>query len=303
MKYNKELYPFTSRRVDINGESIHYVDEGTGPIILFSHAPLGSSFMYREFIKYLSKRHRCIALDYPGFGLSSNQEEKKYNIETQSEILFKFIKYKKISNIIALGHDTGGPTIFKVAVDHPDLFAALILTDTIIYPTAEYPKIHRMLGLLGNTTLQALNAATNFIARLTFRFGVRTRKLSDAEKQQYWDLFHSASRRKRITELLFSLKQQSYIMNQIKNGFKNQLAATPILLMYGEDDPVTKMGIPTRIHQSHGRSELYLIKGEGHFPHEGQPLEMCRIIEKWIMEQETFYSRHPIAGPNLMIPS
>ncbi len=32
-----ELFPFTSRFVDVDGHRLHYVDEGSGPTLLFLH--------------------------------------------------------------------------------------------------------------------------------------------------------------------------------------------------------------------------------------------------------------------------
>ena len=105
--YNKKLYPFKSKWINIDGNVIHYVDEGQGDIILFSHPPLGSSFMYRNFIRFLSKEYRCIAIDYPGFGLSVPHENYRISIQAQSDILLQFIQKTKLDNLLVLGHDTG----------------------------------------------------------------------------------------------------------------------------------------------------------------------------------------------------
>jgi haloalkane dehalogenase len=69
------LYPFESRYVEIEGSRVHFVDEGTGPTLLFLHAAPAWSFIYRNFIVELRGRFRCVALDYPGFGLSAAREK------------------------------------------------------------------------------------------------------------------------------------------------------------------------------------------------------------------------------------
>jgi haloalkane dehalogenase len=40
-----ELFPFESRFVDIDGHSVHYVDEGSGPTLLFLHGNPTWSFV------------------------------------------------------------------------------------------------------------------------------------------------------------------------------------------------------------------------------------------------------------------
>ena len=286
MNYNQELFPFERKWVEIDAHQIHYVDEGQGQVILFSHAPLGSAFMFRRFIKLLSRSYRCIALDYPGFGLSSDTPSEAYSIVTQSKVLAQFIQKLDLRHVIALGHDTGGASLFKVAADHPDWFKGLILTDTVIFPTSQYPKIHKMLNVVGSKFFQTLNAWTNLLVRLTFSKGVPTRKLLKEELAQYRALFDTGQKRRRITELLYSLRQEEACMRSIQAGFERQLNATPALLVYGADDPVAQMGIPARIHAMLQNVELFFIPKEGHFPHEGQPENMAEIIDQWMRKQD-----------------
>src|SRR5262249_7560238 len=63
-------FPFTSRWIDVDGHHVHYVDEGEGPTVLFLHGNPLWSFYFRKVIAGLRARFRCVALDYPGYGLS-----------------------------------------------------------------------------------------------------------------------------------------------------------------------------------------------------------------------------------------
>jgi len=65
------LFPFESRFLDVNGARVHYVDEGDGSPLLLLHGNPTFSFLYRDIITGLRERFRCIAVDHPGFGLSS----------------------------------------------------------------------------------------------------------------------------------------------------------------------------------------------------------------------------------------
>ena len=282
MKYSKVLFPFESRWVNIDGSRIHYIDEGTGPILLFSHAAIGSSFMYRIFIQELRPNFRCIALDFPGFGLSDDHISGDYNIESQSQVLKKFISFLGLTDIIGLGHDTGGPSLFKVAIDQPKLFSGLVLTDTFIFPTSSYPKIHFILGMLGSKLFNSFNARTNFLVKGTMSQGIRTRKVSQMEKRQYQELFTTRERRKRITEVLYSLRLHPKFMEELARGFEEKLQDKPSLLIYGEKDPLTQMGVPQRIHEMLNHSTLRWVSKEGHFPHEGKPELMAGWIHEWV---------------------
>ena len=280
--YNSKLYPFESQYLNIDGNHIHYIDEGQGDIILFSHPPVASSFMYRNFIQQLSRNYRCIALDYPGFGLSVSAKAYIPTIEAQCSILEKFIQALNINNIFLLGHDTGGPSAFGVALKHPALFSGIILTDTIIYPVSEYQKLTSMLNIVGGKFFSWFNATTNFLIYGTYKYGIRTRKLTEEERKEYKRMFNTKAKRRLITAMLYNLKESESYMAKIKKGFETILNDKPALLIYGAKDPVTEIGITDRIHQLLPDSELFLIKDEGHFPHEAQPVQMSKIIHNWI---------------------
>ncbi len=67
---DRALYPFDSRWFQSSVGQVHYLDEGSGPPILFLHGNPTWSFLYRGIVIRLRKHFRCIAVDYPGFGLS-----------------------------------------------------------------------------------------------------------------------------------------------------------------------------------------------------------------------------------------
>ena len=52
------LYPFTSRWFDSSAGRVHYVDEGTGPVIMFFHGNPTWSFLYRDIIAGLRDQFR-----------------------------------------------------------------------------------------------------------------------------------------------------------------------------------------------------------------------------------------------------
>ncbi|MCI4670497.1 MAG: alpha/beta fold hydrolase [Bacteroidia bacterium] len=280
--YNKDLFPFESKWISIQGNKLHYIDEGEGDVIIFSHPPVASSFMYRDFIKDLSRKYRCIALDYPSFGLSLSSSNYEPSIEGQASILEEFILNLGLREIYVLGHDTGGPSAFGVAMNHPHLFKGIILTDTIIYPVSEYKELDWMLGIVGGKVFSWFNASTNFLINGTYRYGVRTRKLSKGEREEYKLLFNTRKKRRLVTKMLYNLKESENYMQEVKNGFETTLNDKNALLIYGEKDPVQELGIADRIHKLLPNSELFLIKDEGHFPHEGQPKKMSKIIHNWI---------------------
>ena len=77
-KPDQRLFPFESKWFDSRAGRVHYVDEGAGDPILFLHGNPTWSFLYRGIIIRLKQKYRCIAVDYPGFGLSEAPENYGY---------------------------------------------------------------------------------------------------------------------------------------------------------------------------------------------------------------------------------
>jgi haloalkane dehalogenase len=281
-KYDKTFYPFESKWLEIQGNRIHYIDEGKGDVLLFCHPPISTSWMYRNLIKTLSKSFRCIALDFPGFGMSTASRGYVHSIEMQAIIVQAFIDHLKLAKITPVVQEIGGHAALTALAQSPERLKGIILTDTIIFPVSEYPQIGKMLGIVNGRLVNFLNTQFNFLIRMTSRFGIRKRKLGRSERREYRRIFATPEKRRLITHMLHQLKIEEGLIKQIKVAFETTFSGMPVLLIYGDKDPIYGMGIPQRIQQMVQQSELHLIRGEAHFPHEGAPDEMSSIIAEWM---------------------
>jgi haloalkane dehalogenase len=282
--YPKRLYPFESKWLTINGNNIHYIDEGEGDIILFCHPPVTSSFMYRNIIKGLTKQFRCIALDFPGFGLSEIIPSTGYthSINAQAEVVEAFLKALQLPPVYLLMQECGGHAAIKVFIQQPEKLKGIIITDTIIFPVSNYPRIRIMLSLINSSIFNLINVNFNFLIRVMTKYGINNRKLSEEERNTYKAMFRTKEIRKASPYMLHQLVVQEKLLSQIQAAFETIFNKTPALLIYGEKDPLNQLGVTKRIHDLLPTSELHLIKGEGHFPHEGEPEKMSVLISNWI---------------------
>ena len=280
--YNKTLYPFESKWLDIDGNELHYIDEGKGEVILFCHPPISSSFMYRNMIKSLANDFRCIAPDFPGFGLSRAHANYAPSIESQAVILEQFLKTLQLKSVYLVMQEIGGHSAMSVFLKYPRWLKGIILTDTIIFPVSQYPKISRMLNIVDSGIFNFFNSNFNLLIRMLTSSGVRKRKMNKEEKETYEAMFNTKKSRRISTAMLHELAESETLLSMIQKAFETRLNSTPALLIYGAEDSLTKLGVPQRIHKLLPDSELHWIHGEKHFPHEGAPEEMAEIISSWI---------------------
>ena len=129
------LFPFESRFLSLrSGARVHYVDEGEGPVLLFLHGNPTWSFLYRKIIKNLASSFRCIALDYPGFGLSSTPTGRSFAPEEHAAVVAELVEHLALRNITVMVQDWGGPIGFQFAIAHPGRLSGFIIGNTWAWP-------------------------------------------------------------------------------------------------------------------------------------------------------------------------
>jgi haloalkane dehalogenase len=75
----RELFDVERRFLDLDGARIHYVDEGIDDAILLLHRNPAWSFLYRKIVAGLKDEFRCVALDYPGYGMSERPGRSSFH--------------------------------------------------------------------------------------------------------------------------------------------------------------------------------------------------------------------------------
>jgi haloalkane dehalogenase len=229
---NENLYPFKSRYIELAGSQVHYIDEGSGPVLLFLHSIPAWSFIYRNMIKNLQDNFRCIALDYPGFGLSKASNDFIHTLKEHSEIVSLFIQVLELTEVTMMVHDIGGPIGLGVAGKQPERFRALIIADTFGWPLKDYnyPKLERMVKIIG-TPFGSVIVDTNLLLR-SFLKGIKRRSLSQDEKAAYRGPFSKLSRRHPIHNLFRSIGHSDGYLTDVKQGLTH-LRDLPVLLIFG----------------------------------------------------------------------
>jgi len=200
----------------------------------------------------------------------------------------EFIEKLDLNDLYPVVQEIGGHAAIIALLPTPHKIKGVIITDTILFPVSEYKKISTMLEFINGSFFNFFNKRFNLLIRASYRFGIRNRKLSKDERQFYKNVFDTMEKRRLITHMLYQLKNEESLMRRIKNGFEVTLNKKPALLIYGSKDPVHELGISKRIKNMLPFSELHLIEGEAHFPHEGAPDEMARLISNWIVDQKHY---------------
>jgi pimeloyl-ACP methyl ester carboxylesterase len=148
--------------------SIHLVDDGQGPPILFLHGNPDSSEIWSGIIQRLRPSHRCIAPDLPGFGRSTAPEDVDYSLEGMAAFVDDLVMTLGIDEPLHLVvHDIGGPFGLAWVVKHPEKVRSVVIMNTVFH--ADY-RWH-LFGRLWRTPIvgeivQALTSRSGFTREL-----------------------------------------------------------------------------------------------------------------------------------------
>ncbi|MFY2824196.1 haloalkane dehalogenase [Ruegeria sp. MALMAid1280] len=126
-------FPFDSKYVEVNGQRIHYVDEGEGAPVLFLHGNPTSSYLWRNIIPYAARHGRAIAMDLIGMG-KSDKPDIPYRFVDHVPFLDGFIKALGLKDVTLVIHDWGSALGFHYARRHPENTRGIVFMEGVIRP-------------------------------------------------------------------------------------------------------------------------------------------------------------------------
>jgi O-6-methylguanine DNA methyltransferase len=138
--------PFAHHYTEVLDSRMHYIDEGTGPVLVFLHGNPTSSYLWRNIIKRLRSHYRCIAPDLIGFG-HSDKPELDYRFATHYRYFEAFVNQLGLDRFSLVVHDWGGPLGFHLAQQHPERVERIAFMETFPFRMywADFPPLAKPL--------------------------------------------------------------------------------------------------------------------------------------------------------------
>jgi len=132
--------PRIGQTVAVGGDTIHYVDQGSGRPILFVHGLGGQLHHFRQTLfPAIGEGFRLVAMDRPGSGYSTRVSSGA-RLPQQAEAIAKFIDAVGLEKPLLVGHSLGGAIALRVALDHPDRISGLALISPLTHYVPTPPK-------------------------------------------------------------------------------------------------------------------------------------------------------------------
>lgn len=272
-KYTNE----DSRFLVIDGSLVHYRIEGEGNPLLLIHGAFSSLHTFDCWTSLLTRDHRVIRLDLPGFGLSDSMTGHDYSIKVMVNFLTKFLDQIGIDSCDVAGSSLGGWLAWEMALRQPRRINKLVLIASAGFmEEVSIPLPFKMARtpVLGKVMKYAIKK--NLLRKFLNQVFIDQKKITDELVDRYYDLIT----REGNPEAFHALANSKY--RNRTNKLKNIKA--PTLIMWGEDDAWLPVESGYWFQVCIPDSRLILYEGVGHIPMEEIPERTARDLRKFLKQ-------------------
>ncbi len=288
-----EVYPFADHWLDIDGLTVHYVDEGVGPTLLFFHGNPTWSLLYRRIIPPLSADFRCICVDYPGYGFSERPPRNTYDYlpETHSALMEHVVDALGLTDLVTFHQDWGGPIGLAFAGRRPELIRKLIIGNTWAFRIDQNARFEA----LRNFSL-AMGAPENMVNVIedNYFLAVATPLLRQGQDRRDPSLGDAVAAAYNAPWAKPAWRYPTWIApNQIAAGvpFITEVEAglaklrdVPTLLFWGEQDPVCIPALADRFRELFPNHRFVPLQNASHFFQEDEPASIVAEIRDFLAD-------------------
>jgi non-heme chloroperoxidase len=255
---------------DVN---IYFKDWGSGQPIVFSHGwPLSADAWEDQMFFLASHGYRCIAHDRRGHGRSS-QTWNGNDMDTYADDLAKLISELELTDVIHIGHSTGGGEVARYIGRHGNKHVAKAVligaVPPIMLKTANYP---------GGLPIEAFDKIRNsviadrsqFFKELSAPFYGANRQgsnVSQGLRDSFW-LQGMIAGFKPVYDCIKAFSETDFTEDLKKID-------VPTLILHGDDDQIVPIGNSALLSSK-------LIKNAQLKIYKGAPHGMCSTLKNQV---------------------
>lgn len=272
----EQLYPFAGHRLELDGLSMHYVDEGAGPPVLMVHGNATWSISYRQLVLGLRDRYRCIAPDLIGMGRSDvpGDDRYEYTLERRADDLDRLVTALDLNDITLVGHDWGGMVAMAWAIRRPERIRRFVMMNTVAFinpPDLPLPLVMTIMrGPLGPLLARGLNLIAH---GLTIRGSSKGlgRELRRAYLAPYDSWHNRIAIHRFVQDVPLKPDDRAWALIQRTESLLPSFRDRPALLLWGLRDFLVKEGYLDHWRRHWPHAEVVRVPEAGHFLLEDEP--------------------------------
>ena len=278
-------YPFAGNTLDLpGGVKMHYLDEGTGPVVLMLHGNPTWSFYYRGLVNRLTAAgYRCVVPDHIGCGLSDKPQDYEYTLQRRIEDVERLIDHLDIHKFSLIVHDWGGAIGCGLAGRRPEALEKLVLLNTAAFRSKRIPvRIAAVkVPVLGEAIIRGLNGFAGPAAVMS----VKTPLAPAVKRGLLWPYNNWANRVATwnfVKDIPLSESHRSYAALFNVEANLKQLSNKPVQIVWGGRDFCFNMHFYKRWQSIFPEAELQLFPQHGHYILEDGGAEVEALVQNFL---------------------
>jgi haloalkane dehalogenase len=287
----RELYPFESHWIDLNGRRMHYLDERPKAVdqtLLFVHGNPTWSFHWRRLIARLRDEYRCVAPDHLGCGLSDLQPHPLRLAEHITN-LRRLVEALDLSRVTLVAQDWGGAIGLGVLLEERPRFEQIVLFNTGAFRPWFIPFRIRVCRwpLVGRLAVQGGNVFSRAALRMTLS---RKRRLEPAVAAGYLAPYDNWQRRAAVYQFVRDIPlTPTHPTWATLGGIEDRLpdlAGMPALLVWGERDWCFTTECLDRFSEAWPAAKVVRLPDVGHWVLEDAPEDAERAVVDFLQRAQ-----------------
>jgi pimeloyl-ACP methyl ester carboxylesterase len=276
-KRSNALTPITQawsdsgRYIEAGGHRLFVVEHGEGPVMLLVHGFPTSSYDYRRLMQLLAPRFRCIAFDFPGYGLSDKPEAYSYSLFQQADALEALVRALGVSEARVLCHDMGTSVLCELLARKDEgrlgfrLEHVTFTNGSMLQWRAEITPFQKLLA--SNETLpQAIEICARSADAMVAGLRALTRRpnaINAEDEHVIRELMLHADGHLRLPALAGYMRER-YVHKERWIGALTRNAALASLV-WATEDPIANLAMGRELHALLPAAPYKELEGVGHF--------------------------------------
>jgi pimeloyl-ACP methyl ester carboxylesterase len=277
MSEHGELSPLTQawartgRHVAVGRHRIFVVERGQGPVLLLVHGFPTSSYDFRGLIERLAPHFRCIACDFPGYGLSDKPNDYSYSLFQQADALEGLVRALGVTKARAICHDMGTSVLCELLArqDQSQLGFALehvtFTNGSMLQWLADITPFQKLLAS-NETLLQGIELCAQIPDLMVAGLRGLTRRpnaISDDDAVVIRDLLVHDAGHLRLPALSGYMRER-YVHKERWIGALRRNAARSAIV-WATEDPIANLAMGRELHALLPAAPYTELDGVGHF--------------------------------------
>jgi haloalkane dehalogenase len=273
-------FPFEPHFREFEGLRLAHLDEGEGKPVVFFHGEPTWSFLWRKVIPPVREAgYRCIAPDLPGFGRSDKPVDLDwYSYDRHTAAVAPLLKQLDLHDATVVVHDWGGPVGLRLAVEHPDRIARIVVLDTGLF--TGHQKMTDAWRAFRDFVERTEDLPIGFLVR-----GACKRDPGDEVIAAYDAPFpnqESKAGARAFPLMLPTAPDMPGAQAGQRVLDAMQTDRRPKLVLWADSDPVIPLDVGRRFAQALGTEVEHVIANASHFLQEDAGAEIGRLIADWL---------------------